>query len=596
MPTLLRTCAILLLAPSLFAASPADAAFETLARRFIEDYLRLNPEHATALGDHRYDARLSDHSAAGRAAKLELYERSRAELARIDAAALTGPNRVDARMLAVELEKSIFGLTEERPYEWDPLSFNASLANSVYAFVSRDFAPAEQRLRSAIARLDALPRVLGQIKATLKNPPRVHTETAIQQTAGAINLVRSGLEPLVAQAPSLRAEFAPVQQRAIAALTSYQEWLEKELLPRATGEFRIGAERFRKKLRLTLDSDLSPEQILERAESELETTTDELYATAWPLYLKFFGGGSGAGPGPEPTQAQVPSQLTQNREDMEAGRARTIRSVLDKLAETHANDDTVLARAKEITAACTQFVRQHDLVTLPDTPLKIIVLPEFQRGVAIAYCEPPGALEPKGETFYKVSPTPANWTPQRKASFFREYNDYMLHDLSIHEAMPGHYLQLAHANKFKAPTLVRAIWRSGTFVEGWAVYAERVMADAGFGGPEVKCQQLKMRLRAIINAILDQKVHTAGMTEQQAMDLMMTRGFQEEGEAAGKWRRACQSSTQLSTYFVGAIEHDDMRKAAEQKLGASFHAKKYHDAVLSRGSPPVKHLRQELGW
>jgi uncharacterized protein (DUF885 family) len=162
--------------------------------------------------------------------------------------------------------------------------------------------------------------------------------------------------------------------------------------------------------------------------------------------------------------------------------------------------------------------------------------------------------------------------------------------------MPGHYLQIAHSNTFKAPTLVRAIFANGTFVEGWAVYAERVMTDAGFGGPELKMQQLKMRLRAIINAILDHKVQTGAMTEPEAIDLMMQRGFQEEGEAAGKWRRACQSSTQLSTYFIGAIEHDDMRAAVEQKLGAKFDLKIYHDTVLSRGSPAVKYLRQELGW
>jgi uncharacterized protein (DUF885 family) len=250
---------------------------------------------------------------------------------------------------------------------------------------------------------------------------------------------------------------------------------------------------------------------------------------------------------------------------------------------------------KEITQAATDFVRAKQLVTLSDAPLKIIVLPEFQRGVAVAYCSPPGALEPNGETFYKVSPTPANWTAERKRSFFREYNDYMLHDLTVHEAMPGHYLQLAHANKFKAPTLVRAIFWSGPFVEGWAVYTERVMADAGFGGPEVRMQQLKMRLRSIINAILDQKVHTAGMTEKEAMDLMMQRGFQEEGEAAGKWRRVCQSSTQLSTYFVGAAEHDDLRAAAEKKEGAAFNLKRYHDRVLSYGSPGVKFVRQEMG-
>ena len=557
------------------ASSSADAAFEKLARASIEELLVTHPETATTLGDHRFDDRLTDYSAAARAAEEKSLRAQLGALQQIDAAALTGANRVDAQILRLNLEAALFQLTEERPFEWNPLSYNDSLAGSVYALTVREFAPAEQRLRNVIRRLDGMPRVLEQIKANLKNPPRIHTETAIQQTAGAINLVKSGFDELLQQAPALKAEFAPAQAKAMAAFADYKVWLEQDVLPHATGDFRLGAEKFRKKLRYLLDSELSPEEILARAERGLDSTTDELYATALPLYKKYF---------PSADKATLTDH------------SRVIRAVFEKLAETHSNDDTVVERAKQITQAATEFVRKHDLVTVPETPLKVIVLPEFQRGVAIAYCEAPGALEPNGETFYLVSPTPQDWTAARKLSFFREYNDYMLHDLTVHEAMPGHYLQLAHSNQFKAPTLVRAIWSSGTFVEGWAVYTERVMADNGFGGPEVKMQQLKMRLRATINAILDQKVHAAGMTEKEALDLMMQRGFQEEGEAVGKWRRACQSSTQLSSYFVGAVEHDDMRAAAEKKEGAAFNLKRYHDRVLSFGSPAVKYVRQELGY
>jgi uncharacterized protein (DUF885 family) len=234
-------------------------------------------------------------------------------------------------------------------------------------------------------------------------------------------------------------------------------------------------------------------------------------------------------------------------------------------------------------------------VTLPSTPVKVIVAPEFNRGAAVAYCQPPGALEPQGETFFAIAPTPADWPEKRKHSFYREYNEYMLYDLTVHEAMPGHYLQLAHANQFKAPTLVRALFSSGTFAEGWAVYTERMMAEAGFGGPEVRMQQLKMRLRATINAILDQKIHLGAMTEPEALDLMMKQGFQEEGEAVGKWKRARLTSTQLSTYFVGTLEFDDLRAAAEARDGAMFNLKRYHDTALSFGTPPVKFVRQEMG-
>jgi uncharacterized protein (DUF885 family) len=224
--------------------------------------------------------------------------------------------------------------------------------------------------------------------------------------------------------------------------------------------------------------------------------------------------------------------------------------------------------------------------------LDVIAMPEFKRGVAIAYCDAPGPLEKNGKTFFAVAPTPKDWSKERKESFFREYNNYMIRDLTVHEAMPGHFLQLARANEFRAPTLVRAIFQSGTFIEGWAVYCEQMMAEQGYGGPEVRMQQLKMRLRAICNAILDQSIHAGNMNEKEAMDLMTKEGYQQEGEAVAKWKRARLTSAQLSTYFVGATEHLDLRAAEQKKLDNDFNLKKYNDQVISYGSPPVKYVRE----
>jgi uncharacterized protein (DUF885 family) len=300
-----------------------------------------------------------------------------------------------------------------------------------------------------------------------------------------------------------------------------------------------------------------------------------MYETALPLHKQFF---------PKVTDAK---KLEDKR--------GVIKAVLNKLADTHPTNATIVDLAKQYLQSTTDFVRSNNLMTVPDEPVKIIVMPEFQRGVAVAYCDAPGPLEKNGETFYSISPTPADWTKERVESFFREYNNFMLQNLTIHEAMPGHYLQLAHANKFKAPTMVRAIFGSGTFIEGWATYAEQVMVEKDCGGPEVKMQQLKMRLRLIINSIIDQKIHTAGMTEKEAMDLMMNEGFQEEGEAAGKWRRACLTSTQLSTYYVGNTELNRLRKAYEAKHGITADMKTMHDAILSLGSPAPKYIKEALG-
>lgn len=572
---LLSIAAGVLAALTVSAKTDADAAFETTARAIIDDYLRLNPETATQLGDHRFDGTLTDYSAAGRDAQLALFRRGLADLARLDRAQLTGPNRVDADILQLNIEAQIFYLTELKPFAWDVLSYNTSLADSIYLLTARDFAPAADRLHSAAQRLAAIPAAVAQAKANLVNPPEIYTQTAIKQIAGAIDLVRHGLDPLLAEAPELKAELAPAQEKALAALTDYKTWLEKDLLPRSHGDFRIGADFYRKSLRYTLASDLTPEQILTRAEAELKSVTAQLYTTALPLYRQYF---PNAGAAAERDQHAV------------------IKAVLDRLAQQHPDNATIVDFGRRTLTEATDFVRAHDLVTVPDTPIELIVTPEFRRGRGIAYCDSPGALEPNGRTFVAIEPTPADWPESRVESFFREYNNYMMRDLMVHEAMPGHFLQIAHANQFKAPTLVRSVFQSGTFIEGWAVYGERVMADAGFGGPETRMQQLKMRLRVLCNAILDQKIHMAGMTKEQALDLMMRQGFQEEGEAVAKWQRAQLSYTQLATYFVGAIEHDDMRAAAEKKLGAKFNLKAYHDRVLSVGSPAVKFVREEVGF
>src|SRR6266480_3884651 len=316
------------------------------------------------------------------------------------------------------------------------------------------------------------------------------------------------------------------------------------------------------------------EEIMKRAQGDLKQTQTAIYETALPFYKNSF---------PDADSATL------------ADKHKVTAAVLDKLAEQHPDDTTVVGYAKDVVGEATNFVRSHNLVTIPETPLDVIAMPEFKRGVAIAYCDSPGPLDKTGKTFFAVAPTPKDWSKERKESFFREYNNYMIRDLTVHEAMPGHYLQLAHANEFRAPTLVRAIFQSGTFVEGWAVYCEQTMAEIGYGGPEVKMQQLKMRLRAICNAILDQSIHAGKMSEQEAMDLMMKEAYQQEGEAVAKWKRARLTSAQLSTYFVGVTEMLEMRASAMQKAQENFDLKTYHDKVLSFGSPPVKYVRELLG-
>jgi uncharacterized protein (DUF885 family) len=336
----------------------------------------------------------------------------------------------------------------------------------------------------------------------------------------------------------------------------------------------LGADKFRKKLRFALASDMPMEELMKRAQADLRQTQNAIYETALPLYKQYF---------PKTDAATL------------ADKKKVTTAVLAKLAEKHPDDSTVVDYCKKVVVEATDFVKQHDLMTVPDKPLDVIVMPEFQWGTGIAYCDSPGPLEQNGKTFFAVEPTPREWSAKDKESFYREYNNFMIRDLTVHEAMPGHYLQLAYSNRFHAPTMVRAIFRSGSFIEGWAVYTEQIMAEAGYGGPEVKMQQLKMRLRVICNAILDQSIHAGKMNEKEALDLMEKEGFQEHGEAVKKWNRARLTSAQLSTYFVGVTEHLDLRERAKAKAGGAFDLKKYNESVLAYGSPPVKYVRELLG-
>lgn len=548
-----------------------NALFEGLANDFIEGFLPLNPEWATSLGDHRYDHLLSDYSPAGIENKKSFYLAYLDSLEEISIERLNPVNRIDFDILENSIRSMIFNLDTLRSFEWNPRVYNPGSA--IYSLMVRDFAPLEERMKNAMSRLESVPGLLRQGQENLKNPPEVYTETAIIQIKGTVSLIRDDLNVNVDQLPEPIEGFDEIRGQAVSALEEYGRWLEDELLPASHGDFRIGERNYRAKLKYTLSSDIPMEEILKSAEADLKKTQGEIYETALPLFKQYY-----------------PDRL-----DETADNNRVIRAVLDSLANEHPTAENVIEAARISLKACEDLVRKKAIVSLPDEPINVIVMPEFQRGFAVAYCDSPGPLETGAKTFYAISPPPSDWDAQRVESYFREYNDYMLLDLTIHEAMPGHYLQLAHSNQFKAPTMVRSIFDSGTFTEGWATYAEQLMVENGFGGAELKMQMLKMRLRMLINVVIDQKIHTAGMTEQQAMEMMMNEGYQEEGEAAGKWRRACLSSTQLSTYYVGNLELNEIRRAYEQQLGDQFNQKEFHDRLLSFGSPPPRFLRQLMG-
>ena len=545
------------LPPGKFARMPE---FVEIAESIVDAILESDPGMASFAGDHRFDDRLPDLSPGGVAEQVTMLRDAADALSGIDPDTFGPQDQVDHAILSARVEQGLFELSDVREHEWNPLVHNPGPL--LHTLLARPFAPADERLTNLTGRLAAIPDALATARAQLSDVPRIHAETALGQFAGTAALIRDEVPTLLAQAAALASVVEPAAAAALRALSEFGEWLQSGLDTGEPGrDPRLGRRLWEARLWHTLDTELPAAEVLARAQTNLEQSSAELRAAAAELL---------GGPATD----------------------ETVRRALDQLAAEHPDDKSIVDLAKLTMAEATDFVREHDLMTLVDDPCVIEEMPEFARGVAVAYCDPPGPLETADvPTFYCIAPAPSDWPASRVESFYREYNNHMIRDLTVHEAMPGHFLQIAHSRRFRAETRVRALGWSGPFVEGWAVYAEELMAGLGFGGLPVRLQQLKMQLRMSLNAIIDQLVHCEDLPESEAMALMTGRGFQEEGEAAGKWRRALLTSTQLSTYFVGYTEVAAI--AAARPFGAT--PKAWHDAMLAHGSPPPRHLRTLLG-
>jgi len=554
-----------------------DAAFAALSKRALDTWMQLSPVSATQIGDHRYDSELDDLSAAGQQKTVAAYKALLGELDKIDVAKLGRENQVDAAILRNQLQSEIWNAEVLQSGKWDPQLYNGIAGSAIYGLMAREFAPLPERLKAATARMEKLPAIFAQARENLDpaRVPKIHAETVAKQNKGILSIVDTFITPHIGELPQAD------QQRLQAAIDGLkkavdeqQTWLDKTLVPNAKGDFRIGAEKYDQKLKFALSSSLSRQEIGDRARAELKRVREDMYGIAQTVLKD------------KPGAPEMPAQPTDEQQQ------KAIEAALELAYADKPARDKVVDDAKAALEQSTAFVREHDLMTLPDAPVDIILMPEFQRGVAVAYCDSPGPLDKNLKTFYAVSPIPDDWNDKQVDSFLREYNSRMIHLLSIHEGTPGHYLEGWHSAKF--PSTLRAVLRSGLFAEGWAVYTERMMQEQGYlnNDPLFHLVQLKFYLRTISNAILDQGVHVDNWDREKAMHLMTHDAFQQESEAAGKWVRAQLTSAQLPTYFVGAQEHFDTRKAVQEKLGDKFNLKAYHDQVLSYGAPPVRFARQ----
>jgi uncharacterized protein (DUF885 family) len=554
------------------AAADEDAALAAYFRENLEAQFRLQPSLASELGDHRFDDQLDDVSADARAKWKHQSETVLASLPRrVDFQKLTRAGQIDYEILEQTLRASLWSMENFDPYATDPRAYSGLISGSVFGLLTQSTLPLETNVANSIARIRQVGKVLAAARSSLQNPPRVYVETAIQQNRGAISFYESELLQFAGKTKQ-RAALKAAAEELVPLLRDYQSFLEKDLLPRANGEWRIGRDKFYKKFELETDAGITEDQNSADAQAEFDRVRNDLYVVSRQAWSRYFPG------------------LPLPPDDPE-GRRQTIERVMQRTSQDHGKAENLVRDARSTVASIKRFIADAKVLTLPKPDrCRIIEMPEFQRGNSIAYMASPPPLDTNAAGHYAISPPPQSWDAAKVRSFLEEYNQHMLQILTIHEAYPGHYVQMEYANR--NPSLIRKVLASGVFVEGWAVYTEQMMLDQGYGGGDLalRLNQLKFYLRAVANKLLDHRMHCENMTDEQAMDLLVNQSFQSEGEARLKVIRSKQSSVQLSTYFTGRMAHYRLRQEIQRELGDKFDLAKYHEAVLANGSLPVKYL------
>lgn len=571
------------------AAEAASQKFAQLSDQFVKDSLALQPVSASYAGYHKHldpktgqsvelDAQLDDMSLAEMARLRDFYagwrERFRRET---PVSSLSPEDAADWQLIDDQIGLSLLELDHIQAYRHHPTVVVELIGNSIFLPLSQNYAPKDVRVGQVLARIGQIPRLLDQVKAYLSDADPIFITTAIQENEGNMDLIQNTVLGEIDPNSPLKAEYFKVALPAIAALKDFSGWLKNHLGKRSSHlDFRLGKDLYDQKFKLVMETSVTPEEVLASAEQELKDVRAEMLRLALPMHARMF-----------PDHGDHPDLKGRDREN------KIIGEVLDKIAQDHPRRDELQAAVQADLENIRQFIREKKIVSLSSREnLKVIPTPEFMRGIySVAGFAAPPPLEPDAEAQYWVTPIDPQMPEEQAESKLREYNSWVLKWLTIHEALPGHYIQFEHLNSIQPERrrLIRALYSNGAYVEGWAEYIAQVMMDEGFlnNDPRFRIEMRKIRLRVLANAILDVRMQTMGMTDAQAMDLMTQDAFQTRAEAEGKLTRAKLSSTQLPTYYVGLHEWLAFRKRYQAAAGKKFDILKFHDAVLDEGPLPV---------
>jgi len=568
--------------PAARAAAPVAAAtpqnrndrfMDSLSMQFLTALWRIDPEDGITVGKFDAAAKLTIPDAATRTKQLAFIDEWLDKFGKLNADKLSPNQRTDLAVLLNKLKYDRWQLTTFREFEWNPASYN--VAQGFDLILDTEYAAKAQRLRTILKRLADVPAYYQAAQASIVNPTHEHTQLAIQQAPGTL-VVLADLGKAAQESDLTPQEKAIFAQRIANAGTAVLAWVDfltdldkSQVQTQRARSFRIGKDLYEQKFAFEIQSSGTGEQTYQKALAARDELLNRMDGLADQLWDKTMGGTA-----------------------KPADRYRKIGMVIDKLSLQHTTPENFLAEIRRQIPQLQEYVIRNNLVSIdPAKPLVVRETPLYQRGVAGASIDAPGPYRPRDKTYYNVTPLDG-LTPQQAESSLREYNNWMLQILNIHEAIPGHYTQLMNANR--SPSLIKALFGNGAMVEGWAVYGERMMLESGYGdnAPELWLMWCKWNLRSVSNTILDYSVHVLGMTREQAMDLLVRQAFQTPQEAAEKWKRAQLSSVQLSSYFSGYSDIMELRERRKQQLGDRFDLKAFHDQFLSYGNAPVRIIGQ----
>lgn len=561
-------------------ASPNEATKENINQSFdqfkndlIEEFWKLNPSYALYVGYYKYDDQLVIPNESANKATLEFSQEKLAALREYDVNQLNSNNAGDYYIIENQLESSIWYINEYKGGEWNPSRYN--VAGAFGLILNTDYKSLDERLRTISTRLNNVPAYYQTAIQNIKVPTLEHTDLAIQQNKGALGVFEKSIPDKMAESSLTEDEKAELKLKlnnATTAINGYISWLEskrKSLVDGAAKDFRIGKALYEKKFKLDIVSEYSAKELYDRAVQSKQELHAEMIKITHQLWQKYF------------KDTEIP------KDDLAA-----VKMMIDHLSVKHVTRDQFVNEVKRQIPLIEAFIKEHDLVDMdPSRPLVVRETPEYQRGFAGASVNAPGPYDATANTYYNVTPLD-HYTEEQAESYLREYNHWILQILNIHEAVPGHYVQLVHANK--SPSLIKSIFGNGAMIEGWAVYSERMMLEAGYANnePEMWLMYSKWNLRVVMNTILDYSIQVLGIDQQQGLDLLMNQAFQERTEAEGKWRRATLSQVQLTSYFNGYAEIYEFREEVKKKLGDRFNLKEFHNEFLSYGNAPVPIIKQ----